>query len=385
VLDGSVYCLAEDAAGNIYAGGSFSTPGSSMAYWDGTAWQAMGNPSLLPYMLAVGNDGTVYAGGFDLSGTGVSVRAWDGSAWSALASGPGGTVHALIIDSSGTLVAGGNFADGVKRWTGISWQTVGGGLSQSGGGTPTVRALARGPDGMLYAGGDFDRADGAFAGSIARWNGTTWEPLGEGVGNQVSALAVRPTDGTLLAGGTFTVAGGRAMPDKMAQWNGYAWFPLDIDIAIPNITPTPPDPDIDVLAAAPDGAMLVAYGAETTATSAALTTLANAGSAAAYPTLTVTGEGRVHQLVNWTTGDALYFDIELLPGEVLTVDMRPTHKSVVSSFRGNVLGAVVPGSALARWRLLPGTNHISLFVNHASASASLAWQERYWSLDGADV
>jgi hypothetical protein len=58
---------------------------------------------------------------------------------------------------------------------------------------------------------------------------------------------------------------------------------------------------------------------------------------------------------------------------------------VTSSFRGNLLRAVVPGSTLATWRLLPGDNVVSLFVDDASASATLAWQERHWSFEGADV
>jgi phage-related protein len=138
---------------------------------------------------------------------------------------------------------------------------------------------------------------------------------------------------------------------------------------------------MNAVAIAPDGALLVGYGYTATATSAAVTTVTNPGSAAAYPVLTIAGPGRVYQLVNWTAREAIYFNLVLLSGETLTLDLRPQHKTVTSSFRGNVLNAVVPGSALASWRLLPGDNLISLFVDDASASATLTWQERHWSVE----
>jgi hypothetical protein len=169
------------------------------------------------------------------------------------------------------------------------------------------------------------------------------------------------------------------MPDKMARWNGYAWFPLDV-----NIQQTP-DPDITAVAVAPDQSLLVGYGVQASAISAAVTTVTNQGTAAAYPVLTVTGPGSITQLVNWTAGEALYFNLELLDGEVLTVDLRPQYKTVTSSFHGNLLGKVVPGSTLATWRLLPGANRVSLLVDDAGASATLTWYERHWSLDGADI
>jgi hypothetical protein len=384
-LNSDVTCLAEDAQGNIYAGGSFTTPGNYVARWDGSAWAAMGTPGVLPNAIAIGNDGTIFIGGFDMSGTGPTVQQWDNtSSWAAVGSGPGSTVYALQIDASGYLLAGGAFAGGVQRWSGLSWQTPGDGLSKSGGGTPTVRALARRPDGIIYAGGDFDTADGTFAAYVASWNGITWLPLGSSVGAEVRALAVRSSDGVLFAGGKFTVAGGLAVPDKMAQWNGYAWFPLDI-----NISPTtPPDPDILALATPEDQTILAGYGSTATATCAAVTSVTNAGSAAAYPILTIQGPGRVYQFVNWTAGEALYFTLELQEGETLTVDLSPQHKTVTSSFRGNMLAAVVPGSTLATWRLLPGDNAVSLFVetdeSGASPTATLTWYERHWSMDGAD-
>lgn len=382
-LNGDVTSLAEGPDGTIYVGGSFTTPGNFVAAWDGAQWSALGaSPAIIPTALAVGNDGALYSGGYDF-GAGYTVAKWSGTpaTWSAVgAPGPGGDVFALLITASGDLLAGGDFANGVVRWTGASWQPLGAGLAVTGGGSnAVVRALARGLDGLVYAGGTFDRAngvEGVLAPYVAVWTGSAWRALGAGVGTDVLALAVHPEDGTLIAGGRFTVAGGLALPDKMARWNGFAWFPLDVNII------SAADPAIVVVATPPDKRLLVGYSAQASAVSAALTTVTNAGSAAAYPIVTITGPGRLYQLANVTAGEALGFDLTLLAGEVLTLDLRPERKTVQSSFRGNLLGALVPGSALATWRLLPGANSISLFLDDARARASLAWFERYWSLDG---
>lgn len=378
-LNGTVTCLAESPDGILYAGGAFTAPGPRIARWNGANWVAMGDPELLPEAIVVGSDGIVSIGGSDLSGSGHTVKRWDGgTAWSTLGSSPGGTVYTLLMDGSGGLLAGGDFPGGVRRWTGDVWATLGSGLARSTGGNPLVRALVRAPDGTIYAGGDFNRADGSFAANIARWNGVTWLPLSSGVGAPINALTVRQDDGMLFAVGQFTVAGGLSIPDTMAQWNGYAWFPLDIDIQLA------PDTAITTVAAPPDGSLLVGFGTPASATSAAVTTITNTGSAATYPILTVQGPGRVYQLVNWTAGEAIYFNLALLAGEELTIDLRLGRKTIMSSFRGNLLGVLVPGSTLTTWRLLPGDNLVSLFVDQASASATLTWSERHWSIDGAD-
>ena len=73
------------------------------------------------------------------------------------------------------------------------------------------------PNGDLVAGGTFTTAGSAAANRIARWNGSTWSPLGSGMTGgplaapKVSALTVRP-NGELVAGGDFTTAGGSDSP-----------------------------------------------------------------------------------------------------------------------------------------------------------------------------
>jgi hypothetical protein len=96
---------------------------------------------------------------------------------------------------------------------------------------PRVHALATFDDGggpALYAGGVFATAGGAAASNIARWDGTSWTPLGSGMSGSVYALAVADLGSgpALYAGGDFTSAGGLAA-NRIARWDGAAWSPLD--------------------------------------------------------------------------------------------------------------------------------------------------------------
>jgi hypothetical protein len=63
------------------------------------------------------------------------------------------------------------------------------------------------PNGDLVAGGSFTTAGGVAANRIARWKGGTWSALGSGMNDSVHALAVLP-NGDVVAGGDFSTAGG---------------------------------------------------------------------------------------------------------------------------------------------------------------------------------
>ncbi len=83
------------------------------------------------------------------------------------------------------------------------------------------------PD-SLYAGGVFTSAGGdTTAASIARWDGTSWHPVGAPVLNGgVDAIAVDTTTGKVYVGGQFTNAGGDANADFVAVWDGASWKPV---------------------------------------------------------------------------------------------------------------------------------------------------------------
>jgi hypothetical protein len=101
------------------------------------------------------------------------------------------------------------------------------------GANPYIGALTVFDDGggpALYAGGRFFSTGGPTLNNIAKWNGSSWTPLGSGTsGNfsDVSDLAVFD-DGSgsaLYAAGRFTVAGGVAA-NLIARWNGASWSAL---------------------------------------------------------------------------------------------------------------------------------------------------------------
>src|SRR5262249_20824902 len=134
------------------------------------------------------------------------------------------------------LYAGGNFttagggaANRIAKWNGTSWAALSGGVNGFGAalagfddsGAPT-------PCPALYAGGDFTTAGGVAANRIAKWNGTSWAALGDGMNDAVDALAVFDECGAptpcpaLYAGGDFTTAGGGPAL-RIAKWNGTSW------------------------------------------------------------------------------------------------------------------------------------------------------------------
>lgn len=245
----STQALALGPDGSLYAGGHFSMAGGSpamqVARWDGAAWRALGDgvsgPSGGVFGLALGPDGSLYAAGSFTMAGGIPARGvarWDGATWHAMGTGAltgiDGVVRALAVGSDGSVYAGGSFysADGVvarhvARWDGAAWHALGSGI---GGplGEGYVYDLTLGADGSLYVGGYFAEAGGVPARSIARWDGANWHALGFGIEpfptGEVYALATGP-DGSIYVGGTFTYAGGTAAR-RLARWDGEAWGPL---------------------------------------------------------------------------------------------------------------------------------------------------------------
>jgi len=281
-MGGTVYApevqaLAVGPDGSLYAGGSFWTAGgvtvNYIARWDGTTWHALGaGMDTAVSALAVAPDGTLYAGGYFTTAGGVAahrIARWDGTQWHALGSGIDDMVYALVAGPDGALYAGGNFttaggepANNIARWdpATLTWHPLGSGVG--GPDYPTVRALAIALDGSLYAGGDFATAGEIEANGIARWEGSTstWYALGSGIGDPmrtvVYALAAGPGD-SLYAGGRFDTAGG-VVANHIARWNSATttWHTVGTGNGLNGV--------VRALAAAPDGS-LYAGGCFTTA------------------------------------------------------------------------------------------------------------------------
>lgn len=283
-----INALAIDDLGQLYAGGKFSTAGNVQAYdvarWDGTAWSSLGDMVMSPLDLGIGLDGNIYACGMmykvgpgqspfegiaewdngrwntfgmrssatfrqcaiDKYGNavvygsfppmndetfGFHIGKWDGSTWTGLGFVTNGAwVECMVFDSSDNLYVGGRFksienlnTESIAKWDGTTWSGLGSGI-QYREQNSDVFAIAFDLSGNIYAGGRFDSAGGISASNIAKWDGTAWSALGDGVNDNVSYIAC-DRSGNMYVGGYFDTAGGMDV-NHIAMWDGERWSSL---------------------------------------------------------------------------------------------------------------------------------------------------------------
>jgi len=247
-MNDAVQALAMSGS-NLYVGGWFTTAGNAVANyitkWDGNTWSGLGQ-GMDGRVMALATSGTdVYAGGSfaratNSGGAGVTVNRiakWNGSNWSTLGQGMDGTV--LALEASGSdLYAGGYFkraansiggaitVSGIAKWNGSSWSALGQGMNG------VVVALAVSGS-NLYAGGDFTSATNSVGGAItvnriARWDGSSWSALGSGMDQPVTSLTMSGSD--LYAGGGYLFVSSPVYDSKIANWNGNAWSALGLKV-----------------------------------------------------------------------------------------------------------------------------------------------------------
>mgnify|MGYP001559404029 CR=1 FL=1 len=148
--------------------------------------------------------GLIYAGGaFTSPGNGVA--RWTGSAWETIGA-TGLTTCRVLRQHNAVLVAGG--AD-LKTWDGSAWVDIGNGTVWD---VTTWSAL-------LIAVGYFSSMGGTSASEVASWNGSTWSALGSGTSGGARVTIPYGTD--LLVAGNFGVPF-----DAFAVWDGSSWSGL---------------------------------------------------------------------------------------------------------------------------------------------------------------
>lgn len=163
----------------------------------------------------------LFGGSFVLPSLGARNLAWFDPAtqrFGAFDAQPDAPVRALAIGPDGSLYVGGDFAavgftttGKLARWDGASWSAVGGGVT--GAGTSHVAVLQVMPNGDLIVGGSFQFVGNQPNLGLARWDGSQWHQLG-GTSFWTWAMALRP-DGRLLVLGGF--------PGKVGEWDGSSW------------------------------------------------------------------------------------------------------------------------------------------------------------------
>lgn len=244
-----VYTMTAGSNGDVYAGGAFTSAGMSnagrVARWDGTEWRALGDGvsySTNPSFAAVNSvlelaNGDVVVGGFFNQAGGVpaaSIARWNGKTWQPLGAGLGAAALCLAKLANGDIIAGGSFATAggasasrIARWDGSAWHPLGSGIDP--GNFYQVQSLSVMPNGDIIAGGNFPTAGGVSATGVARWDGTSWSPLGTGLeragGNAAAFAQVLLPNGDLVVGGNFTGAGG-VPASNIARYDGAAWHAM---------------------------------------------------------------------------------------------------------------------------------------------------------------
>ncbi|MCS7287680.1 MAG: Ig-like domain-containing protein [Roseiflexus sp.] len=251
-LNGSVTAIAI-SGNNVFVGGTFLNAGGVpeadyIARWDGSQWHALGGSSGSgplqigspnPPVAAIAISGAdVYVGGSFVNAGGVPeadyIARWNTAtqSWHALG-GSGGSgpiippdsfiypiVRAIAVSGNDVYI-GGHFtdagglanADNIARWdrAAQSWNALGGGLNAG------VYAIAvSGSD--VYVGGDFTNAGGTISANIARWDGATWNALGEKL-PQGPVFAIAVTPDSVYAGGSFPQIGNLETASYVARWN----------------------------------------------------------------------------------------------------------------------------------------------------------------------
>ncbi|MBL0232095.1 MAG: T9SS type A sorting domain-containing protein [Chitinophagaceae bacterium] len=232
-VNGPVFTVLVDGT-DVYVGGNFTLAGGiavvNVAKWNGSVWSSLGTGlgGSTDVVTSIKKFGTsVYAG----STFGVSK--WDGSTWTNIGTasvpvGPNLGVYAIELDGLGNLYAAGSFqkmngvtTNCIAKWNGSTWSSLGNGLDIN----PGSSILTVAVQGFnVYAGGGFSSMSGVTVSNVACWNGSSWTNVGGGVTGTgaVACLAVVGTD--LFVGGNGLTSAGAGVPiSNVAKWNGSSW------------------------------------------------------------------------------------------------------------------------------------------------------------------
>jgi len=193
-LTGGVYALTADTKGTLYAAGQFINmagipTADHVASFDGT-WHAMG-AGVPDYVRSIASNGTD-----------------------------------VFIGTDSVNVAGIPQADHIARWNGTAWSALGASSDGTDGWLPAsafIYAIAA-KDSQVIATGSFQNANGdPTADHIARFDGTSWKPMGSNgagdgpwSGNGLAAAILANNE--IFAGGNFTSAGGNTRARFVARF-----------------------------------------------------------------------------------------------------------------------------------------------------------------------
>lgn len=391
----------------VIAGGAFTNnPGSTnpmlhIAYHNGIQFVQLGvGVDDTVHDIDVSPDGWVYiVGAFLADGGAAPVRnfgAFDASIggdglWhnfvTSLTGGVEPTMWAVKVNPENTKVfIGGTFSeindDPLLRCV-AQWNTGPGGTGTYSaletGLSAQVVDLEFGPDGYLYAVGDFSQ-DGAFTRLIkrfARWNGNTWEEVGRGeIDEPMQFMAWDKRGNAYVIMEQNAEFGTESV---IFQWTGSTWIPMDFigenasfaAMGRPHVSPA--------------GRLFLGTAGSTVEAFGGHTEIDYQGTAETSPRFTLIGPATLHRIDNWTLDKHVYFDgLTLLADEQLFVEFSPPR--AWTNLRDDVLDFVVVGiSDLEDFKLTPGTNHVTVTATGTDGDTKclLSWHNAHFSIDAA--
>ena len=230
--------------GKMYIGGNFAryngSDASLLAFYDGTVITpfvstAVTGSAINGLYVQTGTSAACYALGTYNIGTGTSAPAnctrWTGLTWGDASFKVTGAAYTMAygVPASniplqmvgGAFTAGGLSYVAKRNTANTAWQAAGSGFNGA------VYALEY-YNGTIYAGGDFTMSGTTAINHIAKWNiaSSKWEPVATGnTGINGRVRCLKSYNGSLYVGGDFTTANGAATK-LLAVWSGTAWSKL---------------------------------------------------------------------------------------------------------------------------------------------------------------
>lgn len=389
-VNSAVLAMAADANNNIYFGGGFTTPFNWVMSWNGTVFAAVGATiNGIVRALAFDSYGYIWAGG-DFLAPASRLARLSGGAWAAVGTGANGVVRGIAVGQDRFTYIVGDFTqlNGVSNVrvgrfnnaTNAYGTAMGTGLT---GGGATVNCVAISPSGLVYVGGDFTTAGGVAAQSIAVWNGTSWGALGANtLTGVVKSLTFDSKGDLIVAGSNLILTPYNPVTDPYSRgglkWNGSNWLHTDVTGADTTV-------EFTVTASSRTGnntAISVTPGAQATEYPSVIDVV-NAGNTTVFPQLIIkTSSYPLLSIINYTTKKAIYFSYTPVNGETLTLNTDPkVGVSLVSNAFGDVSSAILPGSDIGQFGLVPGVNKIGALLA-SSGGNYLNYKNTYISIDG---
>lgn len=228
---GGIYLKAYQ--GKLIAGGQFDTAGHvyarGHALWDGDAWSVVDNTF---NFFMYGNtmeifEEQVYTPGVLYPLTPMSLYRLDHNfKWHQVPNTNfWGTVYDMIVYGGQLYVCGqfdtinGTALNNIARWDGTTWHPLGSGLSNY---AVYMEVFQE----ELYVCGQFHQAGNTNVNRLARWDGYSWKTVGSGLeqGNFITTMKTYKDE--LYLGGSFKKIGGVTTPN-IAKWNGVQFSTVD--------------------------------------------------------------------------------------------------------------------------------------------------------------